>query len=271
MDNEKSVLKKSPMKKVSIIMVLIVFVLAVIVVSFKFLNKEDNEKSGETISINDSRFIDVYTRLVPYTYEQNRTNGYKSFTNTELISLVIKDIKESDLVVTSMKDKCGGNFYYLKGNTIIEYLEKYFGSNIEIDLNALADYDGAYLVNEQNVFANGIAIEEYNSSTDNFKVYFACGIGSGEGPSNCSEKRSIQSSTLKDNMITVVEKAIYCSYGNSGYTLYSDHLYNDVIDTNVDFEDIDISDYLDEVTSITHVYKYDTDADAYYFYSSKID
>ena len=57
----------------------------------KIDNNKSEETSPEEIALDDSRFIDIYNKLKSYTYWKNRSDGYQSFTDHELLQIIAKE------------------------------------------------------------------------------------------------------------------------------------------------------------------------------------
>ena len=70
--------------------------------------KIDNKNSkSEKIALDDSRFINIYNKVKPYTYKKNRSDAYQSFTDSELLNIVASELKESDFVKTTETTEWG--------------------------------------------------------------------------------------------------------------------------------------------------------------------
>lgn len=236
------------------------------------------EPSGEAkeIDLDDSRFIGIYKKLANYTYSMNRENGYKSFSDKDLATIAIKNFKESDFEKTSDKDN-GLTYYKFKGDTIVKHLKNYFNSDVTINKEKLSDL---FVATNVNFEGSGMQIKSYDKDSDEYKVVFS-GIGGTSGPSPKITKRKIVSAEKKeDGSIKVVEKAIYftsTTFNDDMYfNIYSDPSNNYSIDgkhfkvSNVTNEKIDVSDYSDKASTITHIYKLNKETGDYYFASSVI-
>lgn len=240
--------------------------------------EETKTESKKDIELDDSRFIKIYNKLASYTYRMNRENGYNSFSDKDLATIAIKDFKESDFTKTNEKDEKRNFIYYTyKGDTITKYLKKYFSSDVVIDKNRIKDLSVATNVSFE---GSGMETISYDKDKDEYKVIFA-GIGGTSGPSPKITARKITSATKEDDgSIKVVEKAIYYTSNafndDMYYNIYSDPTNNYYIEgkhykvDNVTNEKIDIEDYLDKASTITHIFKYDKENDKYYFASSVI-
>ncbi len=243
-------------------------------------NKTVEPTSGEAkeIDLDDSRFIGIYKKLEKYTYSMNRENGYKSFSDKDLATIAIKNFKESDFEKTSDKDKENGNTYYkFKGDTIVKHLKNYFKSDVTINKEKISDL---FVATNVNFDGSGMQIKSYDKENDEYKVTFG-GIGGTSGPSPKITARKIISAEKKeDGSIKVVEKAIYytsTTFNDDMYfNIYSDPSNNYNIDgkhfkvANVTNEKIDVSDYSDKASTITHIFKLDKETGDYYFASSVI-
>lgn len=247
------------------------------------IENNDNQKvikteTREELDFDDSRFIKIYNKLASYTYEMNRENGYNSFSDKDLATIAIKDFKESDFTKTNEKDKDNNFTYYtFSGDSITKYLKKYFSSDVSINKNKLEDL---FVATNVNFDGSGMEIVSYDKDKDEYKVTFG-GIGNTSGPSPKITARKITSATKEeDETIKVVEKAIYYTATTVNddmyYNIYSDPANHYYIDgkhfrvSNVTNEKIDIKDYLDKASTITHIFKYDKENDKYYFASSVI-
>ena len=234
--------------------------------------------SGEAkeIDLDDSRFIGIYKKLQKYTYSMNRENGYKSFSDKDLATIAIKSFKEADFEKTSEKDN-GSTYYKFKGDTIIKHLKNYFKSDVTINKEKLSDL---FVATNVNFDGSGMQIKSYDKDKDEYKVTFG-GIGGTSGPSPKITARKIISATKQeDGSIKVVEKAIYytsTTFNDDMYfNIYSDPSNNYSIDgkhfkvSNVTNEKIDVNDYSDKASTITHIFKLDKETGDYYFASSVI-
>lgn len=241
-------------------------------------NKTVEPTSGEAkeIDLDDSRFIGIYKKLQKYTYSMNRENGYKSFSDKDLATIAIKSFKEADFEKTSEKDN-GSTYYKFKGDTIIKHLKNYFKSDVTINKEKLSDL---FVATNVNFDGSGMQIKSYDKDKDEYKVIFG-GIGGTSGPSPKITARKIISATKQeDGSIKVVEKAIYYTstiFNDDMYfNIYSDPSNNYNIDgkhfkvSNVTNEKIDVNDYSDKASTITHIFKLDKETGDYYFASSVI-
>ena len=241
-------------------------------------NKTVEPTSGEAkeIDLDDSRFIGIYKKLQKYTYSMNRENGYKSFSDKDLATIAIKSFKEADFEKTSEKDN-GSTYYKFKGDTIVKHLKNYFKSDVTINKEKLSDL---FVATNVNFDGSGMQIKSYDKDKDEYKVIFG-GIGGTTGPSPKITARKIISATKQeDGSIKVVEKAIYYTstiFNDDMYfNIYSDPSNNYNIDgkhfkvSNVTNEKIDVNDYSDKASTITHIFKLDKETGDYYFDSSVI-
>lgn len=254
----------------------------------KLGNKEENktvEKSNvqkeKDIELDDSRFYAIYKQLESYTYDKNRSDGHKSFSDQELglIAIGISDLKESDFTNTGEVTEWGDSYYTFSGSKLINYLQKYFGSKVTLNKNSLVGQ--TITLANVNFNGSGMQIENYDSNTDTFKVRFG-GVGGTSGPSAKLETRKIVSAKLTQDTITVEEKAIYTditadnAYANINYKIYSNPSKINKIDEktfnvdNIANESILVDSYLDKATTITHIFKLDEETNNWYFSSSNI-
>ena len=240
----------------------------------KIDNNKSEETSPEEIALDDSRFIDIYNKLKPYTYRESRSDGYQSFTDHELLQIIEKELKESDFVETTETTELGGyhyTLYTLENSIVINYLKKYFGNDVVVI--------GEKLRNPSFAYNNGMDIVDYADGKS--KVRFS-GIGGGVGgPLPKITERKIISATIENNEIVVKEKAIYWGITSEQETItfdvYSDVKKKNKIDSkeytedNIANEIVTVEDYLDEASTITTKFAYDQDTNSYYFKSSVIE
>ena len=245
--------------------------------------EEDKDKNiepskKENIDKEDSRFMGIYKDLSNYTYSMNRENGYNSFSDKDLATIAIKNFKESDFEKTNKKDKDNNITYYkFKGDKIIGYLKKYFSNDVTINKEKLNDL---FVSTNVNFEGSGMQIKEYDKDKDEYTVTFA-GIGGTSGPSPKITARKIISATKQeDGSIKVVEKTIYytsTTFNDDMYfNIYSDPSNNYNIDgkhfkvSNVTNEKIDVNDYINNASTIIHIFKLNKETGNYYFASSVI-
>lgn len=240
----------------------------------KIDNNKSEETSPEEIALDDSRFIDIYNKLKSYTYWKNRSDGYQSFTDHELLQIIEKELKESDFVETTETTELGGyhyTLYTLENSIVINYLKKYFGNDVVVI--------GEKLRNPSFAYNNGMDIVDY--ADGKYKVRFS-GIGGGVGgPLPKITERKIISATIENNEIVVKEKAIYWGIPSEQemitFDVYSDVNKKNKIDSkeytedNIANEIVTVEDYLDEASTITTKFAYDQDTNSYYFKSSVIE
>ena len=239
---------------------------------------EPTSNEVKEIDLDDSRFIGIYKKLEKYTYSMNRENGYKSFSDKDLATIAIKNFKEADFEKTSDKDKDNGYTYYkFKGDTIIKHLKNYFKSDVTINKEKLSDL---FVATNVNFEGSGMQIKSYDKDNDEYTVVFA-GVGGTTGPSPKITKRKIISAEKReDGSIKVVEKAIYYTSNTFNddmyFNIYSDPSNYYYIEgkhfkvSNVTHEKIDVNDYSDKASTITHIFKLDKETGDYYFDSSVI-
>ena len=251
-------------------------------------NNKNNAGSSKTenLSLNDSRFINLYNALEDYTYEQNRT-GYESFTKNEIAKIVVDNVeyKASDFVKTNQSDSYGRQYYTISASLFENKAVEIFGDNITFNKQ---DIVGLGTVVEGVEDGNsGMQINSYDQNSDKFFVTFG-GIGSGTfGAHATLDLRKLESAVLENDAITLKEKAIYvdsyetdcgaysCSklmysiYGGPNKFKYIDEKTFDM--NNVSNETISVSSYLDKASTITHVYKLNSKTGKYYFEKSTIE
>ena len=242
--------------------------------------KIDNKNSkSEKIALDDSRFYGIYEKLKPYTYEKNRSDAYKSFTDNELFNIIVPELKESDFVKTTETTQLGDAYYTLENSVVINYLKKYFGSIVKVNGSNIVNPEFAYRTNMDN---GGLCIIAY--SDEKYKVRFSGIGGIGIDVKPKITERKIVSATMENNEIVVKEKAIYIEYPNlyESSSSYIYNIYSDVNKTNkmdsksYTLDDvtkglITVEDYLDKASTITTTFAYDKDTNSYYFKSSTIE
>lgn len=231
------------------------------------------------IALNDSRFLPIYEELKEYTYKNNRENGYSSFTEYELATIAYTNLQQADFTATSEKTHYGDPYYTFKGNTALNYLKKYFGNNVSLNNNIMI---GKSITINVNFNGSGMTIVSYDNNTDTFKVKFAGVGGTGPGSPNIID-RKITSAKIKNDVITVEEKAIYtkatynANHNEVVYSVYADPTMSKVLDSQLLFDvntinnqSINIDKYINSASTITHTYKLDQNTGNYYFVSSVI-
>ena len=247
----------------------------------KIDNNKSEETSPEEIALDDSRFIDIYNKLKPYTYRESRSDGYQSFTDHELLQIIEKELKESDFVETTETTELGGyhyTLYTLENSVVINYLKKYFGNDVVVNGEELIEPSFAYSTN-LDFHGNGMSIIDY--ADGKYKVMFSGGGGGVGGPLPKITERKIISATIENNEIVVKEKAIYWGIPSEQemitFDVYSDVNKKNKIDSkeytedNIANEIVTVEDYLDKASTITTKFAYDQDTNSYYFKSSVIE
>lgn len=293
--SEKNVNKKK--KSVGVIVLIIALILIIIGMGFyiaydkgfvfadeKVIEKDEN-KAGENknedivekdISLDDSRFLGIYTKLSKYTYKQNKENGYNSFTDTELGIIAATELQESDFTKTAEVDQWGIPYYTFKGDVLVKYLQKYFENSVTLNKTSLVNLS---VIINVNFDGSGMMIESYDSNSDEFKVRFS-GVGGTTGPVPTIIERKIISAKEKSDIITIQEKAIYytsSSYnGTACYSIYADPSMLKLLESKtydestVSNETLSVDSYIDNASTITQTYKLDEKTGNYYFVSSVI-
>lgn len=239
--------------------------------------KEDSKNDkAESLGLSDIRFYDVYSRLRMYTKDENRT-GYKSFSSLELFAIGITDLDYSDFSATGERDNYNNPLYSFKAKTLVEKLVKYFGNDVELNKNDLVN-QGA--MTNVNFGGNYLKITAYDASNDMYTGYFAgAGFEGGMGP-NVIDRKLVKAE-LKNDVITVEEKAMYYTSESENENTIVVNVYSDVRKTNkIDSISYDIQNawektlsvdsYLDKSSTITSVYKFNEKTGGFYFVSSII-
>lgn len=245
-------------------------------------NSEDNKSNNgsvktENLSLNDSRFINLYNILENYTYEQNRT-GYESFTKNEIAKIVVDNVeyKASDFVKTDVANKyeyLSDEYYTINASLFENKALEIFGDNITFNKQNIVGSE-VYV----SVLNNYIRFEEYVVSNDTYIVGLFSSGALGY-PHPILDLRKIESATLENNTITVKEKAIYVEKGDDiyRYSIYGGPNKSNYIDTkvfnesNINNKTISVNSYLDKASTITHVYKLNSKTGKYYFEKSVIE
>lgn len=245
-------------------------------------NSEDNKSNNgsvktENLSLNDSRFINLYNILENYTYEQNRT-GYESFTKNEIAKIVVDNVeyKASDFVKTDVANKyeyLSDEYYTINASLFENKALEIFGDNITFNKQNIVGSE-VYV----SVLNNYIRFEEYVVSNDTYIVGLFSSGALGY-PHPILDLRKIESATLENNTITVKEKAIYVEKGDDiyRYSIYGGPNKSNYIDTkvfnesNINNKTISVNSYLDKSSTITHVYKLNSKTGKYYFEKSVIE
>ena len=300
-EKEVEVLKeKAPKKKGNGGLIVVIIILLLVIGGlggFIFANKDNlfskkddkeekeekktkKEEKEEEIAIDDSRFITIYNKLKGYTYNQNRENGYKSFTDAELGNIGGTDLVKDDFTILDETTEWGDHFYTFKSDSIIKYLKNYFASDVTFNAEALNNGQTALIVDKVSDNGSGMSIVSYDSSTKTYKVRFG-GIGWTSGPQAEVTPRKITKAVLKEDTITVTEKAIYYEDVNVNdskiiYNIYSDPSKKILIESKeytideVSNQKISVDSYLDKASTITSTYKLNKDTNKYYFVNSVI-
>ena len=250
-------------------------------------NVTDSNQESKEIALDDARFYSIYSRLRFWTYRNNRNDGWQSFTDSELLNIIIDELKESDFDKTEEKisDQWGETYviYTLSNNIIINYLDKYFGNNVKIDgsklVNPELSYDMGLFMDKNN---SGMSIISYENGK--YKIKWV-GTGHSGGASPKITETKIVSATIDNNEIIVKEKAIYYDVKAAPLSEYPQiyNIYSDVNKTNkIDSKEysnpsevssgvITVDNYLDKASTITYKFAYDKDTNSYYFKSSVIE
>ena len=225
-------------------------------------------------------FSNTLEALSKYTYEQNREDGYHSFTAQELLEIVAKDLVNSDFEYIGEEAISGWNrkVYQLSYQTLIDKLKQYFSSDVEFTPSDIVNGQGAVLPNVNFGDGSGMAISSYDNTTGTYQVYFG-GVGGTSGPKPQINERKVMDAYRLGDKIYVTEKAIYYTSSSSDYTnfiynIYSHPNQNDLVDTlnfqgdTISSQSISVDNYLDRAATISYVFSKDNNQ--YVFSSSKI-
>lgn len=210
-----------------------------------------------------------------YTYTEDRSNGYKSFSTKELGKVAIRDVKEEDLTKNEEKSMDGLPYYTFKASIIENKLKEVFGPKIEINKDDMIGISGIYT-------NGGFKIDSYNKETDTYgcKSY---PVGFEFGPSPKTTIRVLTKAVKKDDTITLTERVIYLKSESTRevgtYHIYSDKDLSNEIDTktydNTDWKNIEslvitVEDYPEKAGTIIYTFKLNKDTGKYYYVSSSI-
>lgn len=237
-----------------------------------------NEKSKD-IALDDSRFMTIYEKLRGYTYSMNRENGYKSFQDKELATIALSESEKEDYTKLDEKNiEYGSNYYTFAGTVLDKYLTKYFGQSVTIDKNRIKLLRVSTHINFD-MQGSAIIIDNYDEKTDTIRVTIAPDGGT-SGPMPKIIARKIVSAKQKDNDIIIEEKAIYYTErGDSNkewFNIYEDPFHSQYIGSkefeinNIENGEINVDEYIDRASTITHTFRLDKDTNKYYFVSSSI-
>ncbi len=237
--------------------------------------KGEEKEKGEKIEVDDARFISLYNGLKDFCYAVVRIDN-KSFSKAEYLSLVGKDITDSDIVRTD--EAVDGDFYYtLSGSKVLSILQKYFGSSFTIDKNSLVGLTGSSNIG-LNGRKNDINVISYDSGTDNYKIALVAALEEEAGAK--INEQMITSAVLKKNSIIVEAKAIYIDSTDFGeeveYNIYADTSKNDLLDTkkyahkDLASKTISVEKYKDKATTIMYQFDLDKASNSYYFANSML-
>ncbi len=170
-----------------------------------------NDK-GTDIALNDKRFYNIYESLLEYTYKDIRENGYKSFTNTELLQIAYRMLEPKDVKFSYSKDDM--DYYSISCETINNYLKDIFGDDVEfngkrVSIDARYDiYDYLESNLRDKVNASVMEIDSYNEADNSLIVSFG-GRGTDFEKFPYNTSRKIIKATMYDDEIIVKEGAIY--------------------------------------------------------------
>ena len=150
-----------------------------------------------------------------YTYDTRRENGYKSFSNTELVSIALEQIDGKD-VHYFYKDNFGIEHYKIYKDAILSYLIPIFGEEVTFNTND-SNIATTYLARHMNEDYNAVSIEKYDQDSDSFIVEIG-GVGSGNDLSQYMETRKTVSISIQGNVLIVKDKAIYLQSDDMEFT-----------------------------------------------------
>jgi len=248
-----------------------------------FVTDEDREEvknyCDQEIKINNNMtgYEKLFVDLAEYTYIKSRSNGYKDFSDKEIMLIGLNGLNCTSFSLADEKNEYGRLYYLFKGEEFDKSLKKTFGSNISFDKEKLVGYKNVLDFSVLN--GSYINIDSYDKNTDTFKALFG-GIG-GTGPPQAKViERKKYSVTENNGEVTIVEKAFYYDYSHESsgvsYKIYSDpekkNLIDDVFIDHAVINDttITVDSYLDKAATITHKFRLDSNTGNYYFVNSII-
>ena len=240
-----------------------------------------DKNSEVNLSLNNSKFYNIYKALKDKTYLNDREDSISSFSYEERMAIAAKDLRKSDFTRTKKvfneTDGHKNYFYTLTREKVIKILKKYFGKDSFIEGEDLVDDMTLYPLNVTYPEGSKMIITDFNSKSDEYEIRFT---GSKEPVDSWIENRKVVSAKLKDNVITVEEKVIYYDKEEQKdkyiIRIYSDkdktNLLEEITDAknNIKKNKIKINKYLKDASTITHTYNYDEESRVYYFANSKI-
>lgn len=264
------------MKKKKILLLTIIFIVMVIIVMCILLYISLLKNIPKKISLNDDRFYQIYQKLQPYTYSQNRMNGIDSFTTSELTEISLTELNNDDFKLEEKED--GINYYSVDKEKLDDNLKKYFGKEINIDYEINQSY---ILPNTHFDDGSGFNFTHYDKNENKYIGQFG-GVG-GMFLTPKLELSKIFEAIIKDDIITIKEHAIYYENVSDPYDnkqiidIYSDRNMQKKIDRkvynseNIGEYTISVNDYLNDAATIVTTFKKDKKTNKYYFEKSYIE
>ncbi len=263
------------MKKKKVLLLAIIFM--VIVVTCILLYPNGLSKNiPHKIPLDDKRFYQIYQKLQPYTYSQNRMNGIDSFTTSELTEIALTELNDDDFKFEGNGDFI--NYYSIDKEKLDDNLKKYFGQEIHVDY----DMNQSYLLpNTHFDDGSGFNFIRYDKGENKYIGQFG-GVG-GLSFTPKLKLSKIFEATIKDDTITIKEKVIYYKNISDPYDIkqiidiYSDRNMQEKIDRkiynseNIDEYTISVDDYLDDATIIITTFKKNQKTNEFYFEKSYIE
>lgn len=233
----------------------------------------------------NQKIAKLYYYLMDYTSNKNRSNGIKSFTNSEILELAFTyaDYDINNLNCLKSREVDGVKKEYdvlLKDNAYANALKEIFGSATKVDYNLPVGNKiitkTALPLPKIKILASSITVNSYDAKTKKYSITaenYSPGAAGGPG----AQEKFINQ--VEDSgVITFTKKVVY--YDNSSnksktVAVYSDESLKNQIGTaqitNIDDYNIDIEPFLDKAKTINYTFKLDKTANKYYFVSSIIE
>ena len=292
-DIEESGSSSSKIKKNSklpIIIVVIVSILVGLLVFFTsnslFGGKKTKEEvpSEEKLSLNETN-VEILYSYVTYGVKNTRAEKFikedkvtlSSFTNEEKFYYALQFADVEDFVPTGEVNEKNQKTYLIKDYKIKNYMQRFFGKDVEYDNDEQIKYPFSFRINGQNV-----GIMNYSEEYKGYITVFDGYEKDVEDTNIIEPYYATLSAAYKENDGTyrLEEKIIYTELEKSDDNTYSLSIYRDYDHkmllekksalTEDDLKDkrIDIKDYQNHASTIT--YKFALNGNILYFDSSSI-
>ncbi|MBQ6477362.1 MAG: hypothetical protein IJI43_02900 [Bacilli bacterium] len=278
--------KKSNSKILIIFLVLIILGLVGYIAYDKFVVKDSNEpveeekeeEKEEELSLDDSRFNDIYEKVSSIAKHKDVPN-LSSLTEKDYPSIVFRDLSSTDFIKIDEKTEWGDNYYTIKYDAVDKIIKKYFGSDFKYNPDGFVDASLAItgIDTPKDSVGSGLTIISYDSQSKLYKVRFS-GIGgtSIDLAKLIDEEKS--KAVLKGDVITLTTSVIYITPTSNfdkeevRYDVYSDRektksllskTYSFSEAKNITIKPTDFED----CGHLVYTFKYDDTLDSYYFVS----